>query len=295
VELILTGVDRALDHASILRAAAPRHYSRERVELAVADVIHRVLFGLCLDVNTHGPGGERPPGLRLGGAISDIFERVESLEMEAKDPGRRALASILKVGDDVVVGRGYRGIRVDDVIEAAGVSHGSFYTYFENIDDFIRVVAVRAVRDVSAVLRELPPVPDRVLLRRWLRRYNAVHSAKGPMIRIWVEAVGEPLRDSRPAVFDWGRRHMARLLAGREFGDVDLEALVLLALVEVFGSVPTAAGDLDAAVLMIERGFFGHDGPARGAIPRRASTDRTSPAMSVRQTKRSGSQGLGEL
>jgi hypothetical protein len=47
------------------------------------------------------------------------------------------------------------------------------------------------------------------------------------------------------------------LLAGREFGDVELDALVLLAIVEVFGSTPRTAVETDAALLVLERGFLG--------------------------------------
>lgn len=258
VQLVLSSVDRALGHASILRSAARDSYPRERVEQAIADAVHRSLFGLIPSVNAHEPAGDRPPRLKLRDTMAAIFDRVGELEMQAAEPSRRALAAMLDVGDDVVGLRGYRGVRVDDVIEAAGVSHGSFYTYFENIDDFLRVVGVRAVRDVSAVVRELPSTPTRAALRRWLRRYNDVHSAKGAMIRVWVEAVEDSLRDERAAVFDWGRRRMAGLLAGREFGDVDIDALMLLALVEVFGSVPRSEGELEAALLVVERGFLGH-------------------------------------
>jgi AcrR family transcriptional regulator len=257
VELLLAGVNRALDLASMLQQAAPEAYARDRVDVALADVFHRVLFGMRPGVNVHRPAPDHLPTLRLGPSLSPIFEHVRELEAEAAGPGRRALASMLEVGDDVLIRRGYRGVRVDDVIEAAGVSHGSFYSYFENIEDFLRVVAVRAVLDVSAVVRELPPAPTRPSLRKWLRRYNAVHSEKGPMIRVWVEAVEAPRRDERAAVFDWGRRRMVALLAGREFGDVELDALLLLAIVETFGARARTATELDAALFVLERGFLG--------------------------------------
>ena len=116
------------------------------------------------------------------------------LELEATQPGRRALASLLEVGQDVIVGRGYHGTRVDDVVAAAGVSHGAFYRYFENKDELVQVIAVRSLRAVSGALAEVPSPGDRTALRRWLRHYNAVHAAEGAMIRVWVEAVDDPMR-----------------------------------------------------------------------------------------------------
>jgi len=257
VTLLLAGVTRTLDIASILRAAAPDTYTRARVEDALTDVVHRALFGLLPDVNAHRSEAKRPPQLRIGKALVDVFTRAEAFELDAAQPGRRALASLLDVGQDVIVRRGYHGTRVDDVVAAAGVSHGAFYRYFDNKDELVRIVAVRALQAVSAALAEAPDLDDRAALRRWLRRYNTVHSAKGAMIRVWVEAVDDPLRGDRAAVIDWGRWQMARRLGGRDFGDVDVDGIVLLAIVEAFGSQPREPVEIDAAVHVIERGCLG--------------------------------------
>ncbi|MBV9952030.1 MAG: TetR/AcrR family transcriptional regulator [Acidimicrobiia bacterium] len=255
VPMLMAGVNRALDLGSSLRAAEPEGYPRERVEPALAAVVHRSLFGPLPEVNMTAPDGPALPSLRLGPELVAIFDQIGVLEAEAQRPDRRALAQLLDVGDDVVVRRGYEGARVEDVVAAAGVSRGAFYRYFDNIESFVRIIAVRAVRAVSEVVAEPPDMTDRASLRRWLRRYDDVHAAKGPMIRVWVEAVGEPFRGDHAAVFDWGRRRMARLLAGRAFGDADLDGLLLLAMVEAFGSVPRTGTEIDAAVHMIERAF----------------------------------------
>ncbi len=64
VELLDTGVISALSRMSILRAAAPEHYRRERVDRALADVVHRALFGVLPGVNVRprpsGPDGPDP-------------------------------------------------------------------------------------------------------------------------------------------------------------------------------------------------------------------------------------------
>lgn len=259
VALLLRGVNGALDLGSILQRAVPEIYTRDRVEQCVADAMHRVLFGVLPALNARPPAGRPPPVLRMSPALAGSFDQVRELERESTQPGRRALASLLEVGDEVVVRRGYQGTRVDDVVDAAGVSHGAFYRYFENSREFVRIVAVRAVADVSAALGELPDPGDRGSLRRWLRRYHAVHSAKGAMIRIWVEAVEESLRDDRAAVFDWGRRRMARLVGGRGFGDEEVDGVVLLAMVEAFGADGGGRVDVNVALRIVERGFLGRD------------------------------------
>ena len=257
VRLLHTTVTRSLDTAALLRAAAPEAFGRDRVEDALTDVLHRALFGVVVDVNTRGPGGEPPPALRIGPGLLGVFERALEFERDAAQPGRRALASLLEVGHEVIVQRGYHGTRVDDVVAAAGVSHGAFYRYFENKEDLVGVVAARSLTAVSSALGQIPVDGDRAAVRRWLRRYNTVHAANGSMIRVWVEAGGDPLRDDRAAVFDWGRRRMARFLQGRPFGDLDVDALVLLAFVEAFGAVPRHPAEVDAAVHIVQRGFLG--------------------------------------
>jgi hypothetical protein len=50
---------------------------------------------------------------------------------------------------------------------------------------------------------------------------------------------------------------MSRYLEPRGFGDADTEALVMVALLGVFGSRRRAARELDAAVQIVERGLLG--------------------------------------
>ena len=259
VSLLLMTVTRSLDVATILRAAVPEAYTRDRVNDAIADVLHRSLFGVSA-VNARAAVDDRPPSLRIGDTFTGAFARAEALAAEAGQPGRRALASLLEVGQDVIVARGFQGTRVDDVVAAAEVSHGAFYRYFKNIDELVQVVAVQALAAVSTVLAEIPDTGDRAALRRWLRRYNAVHAEHGAMIRVWAEAAEDPMRTDRAATFDWGRRQLARLLRGRRFGDADVEGIVLLAVVESFGSTPREAVEVDAAMHVLDHGFLGAPG-----------------------------------
>lgn len=266
---LLATVTRSLTLTSILRAALPRTYPRDRTEAAITDVVHRTLFGLVPEVNAGHPG-EPPPALPIGPAMLEVFERAAELERQAAAPGRRALAAVLAVGSDVVVARGYHGTRVDDVVAAAGVSHGAFYRYFSNTDELVRIVAAQALRSIAGALAEVPDLGgrpdgvDRAALRRWLRRYNDTQAEHGAVIRVWFEAglADDTLRADQPAVFDWGRRQTLRLVHGRGFGDTETDAVVLLALVEAFGARPRTAGEVDAVVRIVERGLLGRV-PAR--------------------------------
>lgn len=270
VELLGTGVIATLSRTSILRAAAPDWYGRDRVEAALADVAHRALFGPLPGVNVHPrPSRVEHPILRYGPQATAIFERARDLDALAAQPGKRTLRAMLGVANQLVADRGYRGLRVDDVVKAAAVSRGSFYTYFENIDDFVCVIGLRAIQQLSEVVRERPDVPVRLTLRPWLRRYADVHVTAGPLVKVWIEAIEGPLRDERAAVIDWGRRRMATMLSARALGDVDIDAVILLAIIEEFGSQTSTKAELDAALLLIERGFLGPEPGTVNGTPRR--------------------------
>ena len=163
------------------------------------------------------------------------------------------------------VERGYHNTRIDDLAAAAGVSHGAFYRHFTGKDQLARILTARALLAVGAELRDLPDVSAldateaRGVLRRWLRRYNAAHAGEAAMLRVWVDAVLEDpaLRADSAPPLDWGRRRMAVYLQPRGFGDVDMEAVVGVALLGVFGARPRPAAGIEAAVHVVERGLLG--------------------------------------
>ncbi len=269
ITLLLETLPRALADAEILRVAAPSAYPKDAVEHALADVVHRTLFGLRAGVNVHTRPGPPPPALDFGPVTRDALARDDA-PPGLNAAGRRTLKALLAGGRDVFVARGYHGTRVDDIVAAAGVSHGAFYRYFESKDQFAHILAVRAIRKVATALTDIPAdlaqqhdgsagSANRAALRRWLRRYNTMQAAEAAMIRVWVDAVlSDPtLSADSAAVLDWGRRRMMQFLRPRDFGDVDLDAVVMVALLGAFGARERSAATVDAAAHVVERGLLG--------------------------------------
>ena len=265
IHLLLECLTRTHDMAGILRSAAPDSYPRERVDDALADVIHRTLFGLHADVNVHPPARERPVPLDFGPVMADVLQRAEA-PPDLTAAGRRTLDALLQAGADVLVRRGFHRTRVDDIVTAAGVSHGAFYRYFDNKEQLAHILAVRAIRRVSTALAQIPAAPTSDgpagkdgALRLWLRRYNAAHSTEAAVIRVWADASLEDpaLGADSAAAYDWGRRQLVRFLAPRDFGDVDTEAVIMVGLLGAFGARERSAVTIDSAAYIIERGLFG--------------------------------------
>jgi hypothetical protein len=79
------------------------------------------------------------------------------------------------------------------------------------------------------------------------------------MLQVWVDAaLQDPvLRAESAPPLDWGRRRMARYLARRGFGDPDMDAVFMVALLGVFGARPRPPVEIEAAANVIERGLLG--------------------------------------
>lgn len=264
--LLRESLSRTLDDGSTLCDAAPASFSQVAVLDAYTDVVHRTLFGLRDDVNVHAHARqEQPPKLRFGrvmqAALDEDGERDGDGDGVRGGPARGALLDAARV---VFVTRGFHATRVDDIVEAAGVSHGAFYRYFKNKSEIAHLLASQAMRAVSVTLTRIPDLTDAspagsAALRRWLRDYNRAQVDETAMIRVWVDAAlqDDGVHDESAPVLDWGRRRLAHALRPRAFGDPDTDAIVLLSLLDTFGARERPPRLLDAAVLVVERGFLG--------------------------------------
>jgi AcrR family transcriptional regulator len=259
IALLVACLTRTLDDAATLRAAAPEAYPRERVEIAFTDVMHRTLFGRN-PFNAHAGTPLRPPRVEFGPDVGAMMKKEEAIRCGTDK--RAALNALVQNGRDVFVQRGYHATRVDDLAAAAGVSHGVFYRYFENKNELAIVLTVQAMRAVGDAFVGIPDLaagngPE---LRRWFRRYNAAQTGEAAMIRVWVEAALEDarMRSLSASALDWGRRRLVRVLgeSGGGTGDLDVEAIVMVALLGAFGSRPRGAATVDAAASIVERGLL---------------------------------------
>jgi len=263
VELFRGSLGRALDDLSTLASAAPHAFSRSHLLDSFTDVVHRTIFGLLPTVNVHEHRGRRPPKLAFGPIMRAAMDHDLASGAPELD-GRRALRQLLAAAHGVFAERGYHGTRVDDIVDAAGVSHGAFYRYFKNKDDLAHLLAAQAMRKVSTTFTAIPDLTSddqssRAALRQWLRAYNRAYARETAMIRVWADAAlqDDSLTEDSAAVLDWGRRRMVHFLAPRAFGDPEVDAIVLLSLLDAFGVRERPPRTVNAALQIVERGFFG--------------------------------------
>lgn len=157
--------------------------------------------------------------------------------------GRRTRERLLTSGRGVFEAKGYAATRMGDIAEAAGVSHGTVYTWFPTKDLLLRAL-VESMRDeLLASLRD-PEAADPVArIDAANRLYLAVYRDHARLLQVveeaspanpFFESVLTDLRDTHVARVSGAISRMQR--AGIATGDLDPDAssAALCAMVEGF-------------------------------------------------------------
>ena len=88
--------------------------------------------------------------------------------------------------------RGFHGVRVDDVVHRAGISHGTFYLYFSNKEDLFKALLKDALHDMEIVAGDFPVVTSDEtglsVLRQWVHKFFRAYAAHATVIRILSQA-----------------------------------------------------------------------------------------------------------
>ena len=191
---------------------------------------------------------------------------------EPRSQGERTMGNLLDAGLSVLTDKGYHAARVDDIVKAAKVSHGTFYLYFSSKQDLLRAMAVQCADEMMSVIEALGPIDPGAeglaTLRAWLATFLETYRRYGVVIRAWMEdtvndnglvrlgastfgsvtsSLVERIRDADAALID----------------DPELAAAALLALIERFTYFVTSRGIafdddavLDTLAVVVQRSFF---------------------------------------
>jgi len=265
LDLLLSSITRTHRFCDVLRAALPKGaLPEERIYTALADVVHRTLFGLDEAVNVRAAPDEPVVRLRTRGALLGSLQD-DRIPANLSPTSQRTLDALLEAAQEVLITQGYHATRVDDIAASAGVSHGAFYRYFENKDHIVRAVAIRAITRVGEAFADIPDIATAdgpaspTALRRWLRRYASTSASEAAMVRVWVDGAEDNPQQTleSAAALDWGRTRLVRVLEPRGFGDVETEALLLVVVLDAMGAQRRSPAVIEAAALFIERGLLG--------------------------------------
>ncbi|MGQ0831112.1 MAG: TetR/AcrR family transcriptional regulator [Microthrixaceae bacterium] len=263
---LATGIVAVLIRCSFYWESMAGALPRERLIEGLAQIVHRVFAGPIEGVNVHArsTGTRRPRTAPVAAMPDGDGARV------LRPRGERTRQRLLDAGTKVLPARGYHDARVDDIVEVAGVSHGSFYRYFDNKDDFFRALAEAASASMIELLDAFPADGGTAELHQWFEDWFATYRSNGGVISTWQE-----MQSADPDLVSFSHQvaasvvtRLVAVLEDRGFGDPAIEALALLALIERlpysvftlrFAKQPQA---IDAMVTIFQRGFLGLAVPA---------------------------------
>lgn len=110
----------------------------------------------------------------------------------ASPQGRRTVRKLLDAGLAEFAERGFQAVTVDDIARRADTSHGTFYLYFANKDDFFGVLARGALQAMETLAGDFPVVTPtdagRSALRNWVGSFCGTYAAHAPVIKTLSDA-----------------------------------------------------------------------------------------------------------
>jgi AcrR family transcriptional regulator len=260
---LATGLVAVLIRCSFYSAEMAGPLGRRPLVDGLAQLTHRLFAGPIPGVNAVRAGSPRRRR-----SADPAPEPPADANRVLRPRGEKTRQRLLEAGASVLPARGYHDARVDDIVEAAGVSHGTFYRYFENKDDFFRVLAEGASARMIELLDAFEPDTDPAELREWLRDWFASYESNGGVISTWQEMrADDELASFSRQVASSVLSRLVRVLDARDFGDPAVDAVALLALIErlpysVYTLQFTAQADaIEAMITILRRGFLGLSTP----------------------------------
>jgi AcrR family transcriptional regulator len=126
---------------------------------------------------------------------------VESSKVPSRSRGVRTRAKLVEAAQGVFERDGYLDARVADISAAAGVAHGSFYTYFDSKQDVFRELAEGVVGEVQAAIDAADEGTDEARIRAANRRYFEVYERHAAVLGL-IEQVAalDEFHDLRKAL-----------------------------------------------------------------------------------------------
>ncbi|GAB2964203.1 TetR/AcrR family transcriptional regulator [Amycolatopsis acidiphila] len=233
---------------------------------ALSRVVHRSLFPDAYPARKPGrpggPGGVHPPA-------RSAPEQLPGLRRPVTRRGHATIKKITEAAIATFEARGLAGTSVNDIIAAAGVAHGTFYTYWADRAAIVATLTHQAAEAVLAHLATLLDAGSTAELGAWLAGWLDVVADHGPVLHVWAaDIVDEPLLQPLGIEVDDRLRDVAnRLLADSPVLDGLDENARTTALWTVLAELPRSAWRrnpvltrdevLRAQTLLLARGFLG--------------------------------------
>lgn len=190
-----------------------------------------------------------------------------------RNQGRKTMRRLLDAAMQAFESRGYHATRVNDVVEIAKTSHGTFYLYFSNKEDLLRALVAEAASEAAEVYDVVadPPagVQDWDHLREWVARYSAFWAHYAPLVRAWTDLaaidpeLGGQIRHSVRSMSSALARQVAAAEQPGDGVDPEVAGMAVLAMLDRFHYLrdflgrPVDDAAIDTLTTLVQRSLFG--------------------------------------
>lgn len=164
---------------------------------------------------------------------------------DLRSRGKETVGRLLEAGMQVVEERGHDEARVDDIVDLAGLSHGTFYLYFRDREDLLHSLIRLVSRELEPLGDALLGEPDQTTLATWIERVirefdqhaeilraaralstdEAVAGLVGPLSRWFAQIPGAQSPDLSAGLLLW---HIERAAVRDDIVDHDALAAAIL-------------------------------------------------------------------
>jgi len=127
-------------------------------------------------------------------SVAEVAPQLRSPGTVLGPRANRTIASILDATRRIFLVKGYAGTTIDEITTEAGVSRGSFYTYFPSKRDVLLALGANSLSAASQLIKELADLgpdwkPDD--LAKWTRSYFDLLEEHGAFAFGWTQAAHE--------------------------------------------------------------------------------------------------------
>jgi AcrR family transcriptional regulator len=223
--------------------------------------------GATRAISTPGSGPAEAPLADADAVGAPASKRV------LRSQGRRTMRKLLDAAMVAFDKRGYHATRVNDVVEIAKTSHGTFYLYFSNKEDLLRALVAEAAGEAQALYDALSALPAQGGAPRWedvhswVRAYSDLWTRYAPLFRAWTDlaTIDPDLVDMIRGTFIAMSGALAKQIGPDSSGhiiDADAAGLAALAMLDRFHYLREFLGQpiddvaLETITTMVYRALF---------------------------------------